>query len=252
MWDMTKFTLVIPTYNEASIIRQTLSEIVGVFASQCAEPWSIIVVDNASTDNTVDVVRSIRDLHIRVLRLEEKGRGRALRAAFAAAGEGVVAFTDADLPIDPENILQGLSMIQNGECEIVVGTRVAGQGTAKRPLKRRLGTILFHVLSRVIVGLHASDSQCPLRIMNERVRPIMLATVDPTWWSELEFLVLAEKLGISVKEIAVDWNEERYPQRKSSIRLVRDGFRAIHAMLRMRSYLTTVKASLEKELSARA
>lgn len=245
----TKFTLVIPTYNEASIIRETLTEVIRVFREHCDEPWAISIADNASTDGTADIALELNDPHVSVLRLKEKGRGRALRAAFAEAGEGIVAFTDADLSIGPLDVLRGLAMIRAGNCEIVVGTRMTASGETKRSLRRRLSTRVFHILSRAIVGLRASDSQCPIRIMNERVRPILLATVDNTWWSELEFLVMAERLGIGIHELTVEWREDRYPNRKSSVMLVRDGLRAIRAMIKMRSYLKPIVASLEKKLS---
>ncbi|KKW24587.1 MAG: Glycosyl transferase family 2 [Candidatus Kaiserbacteria bacterium GW2011_GWA2_52_12] len=244
----TKFTLVIPTYNEAPIIGETLTEVVQVFQKHCQGPWTIVVADNASTDGTADIVRALNDPHTKVLCIKEKGRGRALRAAFAAAGEGIVAFTDADLPIEPINVLRGLEMIRNGECEIVVGTRVQSSRGSKRSFTRRLTSRAFQLLSRTIVGIHSSDSQCPLRVMNERVRPIMLATVDPTWWCELEFLVMAEKLNISIKELSVVWNEDRYPHRKSTIMVAHESLRAIRAMLKMRSYLKPIMVSLRKEL----
>jgi uncharacterized Fe-S radical SAM superfamily protein PflX len=85
--------------------------------------------------------------------------------------------------------------------------------------------------------------------MNERVRPIMLATVDPTWWCELEFLVMAEQLGISMKELPVVWNENKYPRRKSTVMVLRDGTRAIVAMLKMRSYLQPKIALLRAQLT---
>ncbi len=247
----TKFTLVIPAYNEAPIIQETLMEIIHVFAEHCPEPWSIVVADNASIDGTADVALALGDPHVSVLRIKEKGRGRAIRAAFAAAGDGIVAFTDADLPIGPLDVLLGLQMVQRGECEIVVGARKTAMGGSKRPWLRRVSSKVFQILARVIVGIRASDSQCPLRIMNERTRPIMLATVDPTWWCELEFLVLAERLGISMKELPVIWDEDRYPRRKSTIMVVRDGVRAIRAMFQMRSYLKPKIISLRRELGVK-
>lgn len=244
-----RLTLVIPTYNEARIISRTLSTVVSVFEKTCTIPWQIIVSDNASTDGTADVVDSLNDPRIRALHLSEKGRGRAIRAAFKEAGGGIVAFTDADLPIVPDEVIKGLSMILRRECEIVIGTRLVGGGAIdERMWLRKLSSKVFHLLAVVLTGLRASDSQCPLRIMNERTTPIMLATVDPTWWSELECILLAEKLYIPMKELPVEWHEGRYEERKSTVRVVQDGIKAIKAMLKMRFYLAPIEKSLRGTL----
>ncbi len=241
----TKFTLVIPTYNESAIIGETIKIVRDAFIKDCPEPWHIIVADNASTDGTADIVDGFKDPRITTIRLTEKGRGRAIRTAFKAAGGGVVAFTDADLPIDPHDVIKGATMVLQGEAEIVVGSRFAeGSTTSKRAWIRRGSSLIFHLLAKIIVGLQATDSQCPLKITNERMTAIMLATSDPTWWSELEFLLLAEKLKVNMKELPITWTEERFPRRKSTIKVVQDGLRAIKAMFIMRGTLKKQLAGL--------
>jgi glycosyltransferase involved in cell wall biosynthesis len=245
-----RLTLVIPTYNEARIISRTLATVISAFEAHSKVPWNIIVADNASKDGTADVVEAMKDPRVKALRLSQKGRGRAIRAAFTAAGGGIVAFTDADLPIVPEEVLKGVDLILGGECEIVIGTRLSGGGAMdNRMWLRKLSSRVFHLLAKVITGLKASDSQCPLRIMNERTTPIMLATVDPTWWSELECILLAEKLRIPMKELPVTWLEGRYEERKSTVKVVQDGLKAIKAMVKMRFYLPPIEKSLRKSFA---
>lgn len=245
-----RFTLVIPTYNEARIIQRTLAMVTEELEAHITIPWQVIVADNASKDGTADLVEGMKDSRVKALRLTEKGRGRAIRAAFKAAGGGIVAFTDADLPIAPAEIARGLKLILEGGCEVVIGTRLSkGGGMDKRMWLRNLSSRVFHILAVVLTGLKASDSQCPLRIMNERTTPIMLATIDPTWWSELECILLAEKLDISMKELPVEWLEGRYEERKSTVKVVQDGLKAIKAMSRMRLYLKPIERSLRASLA---
>jgi glycosyltransferase involved in cell wall biosynthesis len=240
-----KTTLILPAHNEAPIIRQTLHIVVEAFRKSCPEPWGIIVVDNASTDGTTDAVKEFGDPHVRVLRLEEKGRGRAIRAGFEAAGEGVVAFTDADLPIEPHEILRGVSVIQGGSCEAVIGTRcIEGGAALKRTVLRKATSKIFQILARLIVGLRFSDSQCPLKITGERATRIMIATKEPAWWSELEFVLLLQYLHIPTRELPVVWTE-RYARRKSTVKVARDGFDAVRAMVRMRSSLPSTAKLLK-------
>ena len=142
------FTLVIPAYNEGLIIRETLTAVVTACRKHCPEPWHVIVVDNASIDGTADLVEGFGDPHVRAIRLKEKGRGRAIRTGFEAAGGGIVAFTDADLPIEPAEVLKGLDMIRRGQCEALIGTRFArGGGTVNKTLLRKGTSKIFQIMA---------------------------------------------------------------------------------------------------------
>ncbi len=245
----TKFTLIIPTYNESKIIKETIKLVVETFSKEIKIPWSIIVTDNASVDGTADIVDSLNDARVKSLRLKEKGRGRAIRAGFKEANGGIVGFTDADLPIHPSDIVRALNIVLNGESEIVIGNRFAKDSdTSSREWIRNLSSSIFLILAKTITGLKANDTQCPLRIMNERTTPIMFATIDNTWWSELECILLAERLGVKIKEISVIWNEKRYGARKSTVMVVRDGLKAIKAMIKIRFQIYKQLRDLRKIL----
>ncbi len=245
-----KFTLIIPTYNEAPIIADTLKTLVAAFSKNLSDTeWSIIVTDNASTDTTTTIVERMKDPHVRVIRLPEKGRGRAIRAGFMAAGGGTVAFTDADLSVSPEEVITGLGMIRSGQTEVVIGTRFTfGNNKTERKWLRQASSRIYLLLARLIVGLSASDSQCPLKMMRERVTKVMLATTDPTWFSELEFVALLERLQIHYEELPVRWNEKRYPNRKTKLKILADGLRAILAMFKIRFQLHKQVAQLKEAL----
>jgi glycosyltransferase involved in cell wall biosynthesis len=245
-----RFTLVIPTYNESPIIEATLKTVASTFSSSLVIPWNIIVADNASTDGTADIVEALQDQRIRAVRLREKGRGRAIREGFREARGGIVAFTDVDLSVSPEEIVRALAMILNNECEAVIGTRFAQRhSTLHRSKLRDVSSKAYLLLARLIVGLSASDSQCPLKMMNERTTPIMLATVDPTWFSELEYVALLERLNIAHKEMPVAWDEKRYPARQSKLKFFTDATRAIIAMFKIRYHINAQVRALSLTLS---
>jgi len=244
-----KFTLVIPACNEVDIIAQTVDLIVTVFEAKSPILWNIIVVDNLSTDGTARVIENMKDTRVSVIRLKERGKGRALRAGFAQARSmnrgGVVGFTDADLPIHPDYILSALDMVLNGSTEVVVGTRFAKTSNMEsRTPARRLSSYIFHMLAKYIVGIDKTDSQCPLKIMNERVAQVMEATTDSTWWADLEFVALLNRLHISIAQIPVIWNEDRYAGRKSTLAIVGDGMKAVRAMFSLRISLPIVLTKL--------
>lgn len=241
-----KFTLVIPAHNEAPVIAPTLALLRDTFDRAQNIDGTIIVVENASTDGTGDAVLGLADERVQLLRREEQAKGNAVRAAFAEAKEGYVGFTDADLAVSPKEIVAAVQLLAENTVDIIIGSRLLPQSqTPGREWWRGASSRIFNFLARVIVGVKASDTQCPLKVMNMKVVKVMLATREPTWFFDLEFLAFAERLNLRIKEIPITWNEHRYPERKSKLSSV-DGARAVAAMFRIRRRLSTQVALLEQ------
>ena len=121
-----KFTLVIPTYNEAPVIRETLDTLIFALEKGLAvhgHEWNIIVADNASVDDTAEIVRAISHDRVSVLMLSEKGKGRALRAGFLVADGDIVGFTDADLAVLPDEIVAAVLHVAAKKSALVIGSR---------------------------------------------------------------------------------------------------------------------------------
>lgn len=230
-----KHTLIIPTYNEAPIIHETLQTLLAAFDEDGDHEWDIIVVDNGSHDGTLAAVASLQDSRVRSLCLKEKGKGRAIRAGFAEAQGDIVGFTDADLSIAPQEIINAFYRISGGASDLVIGSRLHPESMMPDREWWRIGSSrFFNILAHAIVGVHSTDSQCPLKVLNKEAQAIILTTEENTWFFDLEFLAHAEMLGLVIEEIPVRWNEHYYPERQSKLSTITDGFRAIIAMIRMR------------------
>ena len=242
---LRKATLVIPACNEAEVIVHTLALFRGALDHERNIDWTIVVADNGSTDGTQDAVLGVSGEHIQLLRIKEKGKGNAVRAAFAKADGDIALFTDADLPILPEEIIAAVKLIAEGVSDVVVGSRLLPQSKMPgREWWRTWSSLMFNLFARLIVGVHVSDTQCPLKVMNAKGIKVMLATKEPTWFFDLEFLALAERLALCIKEIPVVWDEHRYPKRKSKLAML-DSIRAITAMFRIRKRLSMQVPLLE-------
>lgn len=230
-----KYSLVIPTYNEASVILLTVHTLVQIFDERLISDWEIIIADNASTDGTAEAVLSLRDTRVRVVRLAEKGKGRALRAGFATATGEIIGFTDADLSVPPEEIISAMKDVVAHPDLVVIGSRYHPQSVMPGREWWRIGSSrIFNILSRIIVGINVDDSQCPLKVMSKYNAQIFRATKENTWFADLEFLALLEHLSIPIQEVPVTWDEHRYPERRSKLSTIKDGFRSIVAMFRIR------------------
>lgn len=245
-----KYSLVIPAHNEAPVILSTVRSLIEVFAQQKDFHWEIIIVDNASTDDTREQVEKFAHPQVKVLALKEKGKGRAVRAGFTKAEGEIVGFTDADLSVPPKEILSAMKHVETYPDLVVIGSRYHPQSIMPGREWWRIGSSrIFNVLARIIVGINASDTQCPLKFMSRDNARVMLATLEDTWFTDLEFIALLENLHIPVKEVPVTWDEHRYPDRKSKLSTVRDGVRSIGAMWRIRRRLPaqlTMLANISK------
>ena len=109
-----------------------------------------------------------------------------------------------------------------------------------------MSSYVFNRAVRFGVGVQFRDTQCPLKVMNRHVREIMLSTTEETWFIDLEFLAIVERLHIPVIEVPVTWDEHRYPQRKSKLSTTADGIRSVGAIVRIRSHLRTQVAKFRE------
>lgn len=244
-----KIRLFIPTYNESPVIKETLAALRDAFRAFPDIDWHLTVVDNASSDDTKEQVESLRDPQIDVIEIHEKGKGLAVRTGFLTAGEsaGVIGFTDADLSVPPNEIIAAMRRVANDEADVVIGSRFHKDSVMPGREWWRVGSSgIFNVLAKIIVGTRVSDTQCPLKVMNEKGAHLMRLTEERTWFFDLEFLALCERRHIRVLEVPVTWDEHRYPDRRSKLSTTRDGMRAVIAMFRIRGRLSQQLAELDK------
>lgn len=237
---MKTFELCVPAYNEAAIIQDALARIRNVLVTASMLDWRITVADNASTDGTAQRVEGMDDARIRAVRIDEKGKGRAIVGVATQNSTQLFGFIDADLSADPADIVPLLAPILADEADVVVGSRLLDRRVVARGPLRTVSSRIFNYARRAIVGVSVSDSQCGLKVMNERGREVLGTCVETGWFLDIEFLAKAEHLGLRIREVPVHWNEEAFVGRVSKLRLVRDGIGAIVAMVRIRARLATL------------
>lgn len=243
-----KFSLVIPVYNEAEVIVPTLTLLAETFERELPGQWEMLVVDNASTDDTTEYVATMENPNITVISLLEKGKGRALRAGFAKAQGEVVGFTDADLPISPEEIIAAFLRLTESSETVLIGSRFhSGSTMPGREWWRVSSSHVFNFLARAMLSISTSDTQCPLKLVKRDKVGVFLATREDTWFVDLEFIALLDALYLPYIEIPIVWNEHRYPLRRSKLSTTRDGVRGVIAMLRIKNCLPAQLAQFRQK-----
>jgi putative flippase GtrA len=173
--------------------------------------WRIVIADNASTDATLALARALAvglD-HVTVLRLEHKGRGRALRAAWTVSDADVLCYMDVDLSTDLRALLPLISPLVCGHSEVAIGSRLAAGARVQRGAKREVISRCYNRLLRWALRARFSDAQCGFKaIRADAARRLLPEVQDQGWFFDTELLILAQRRGLRIHEIAVDWIDD--------------------------------------------
>jgi glycosyltransferase involved in cell wall biosynthesis len=224
--------VVIPVFNEERSLPGCLRVLDDFLTGHFPFRATITVVDNASTDGTLEVARSLAtDFdRVRVLHLGRKGRGLALREAWGASDAEVVVYMDVDLSTGLDALLPLVAPLVNGHSDLSIGSRLApGARTVRRP-KREVISRGYNLLIRLMHGARFSDAQCGFKAARtEVVRPLLGHIEDDSWFFDTELLLLAEHNGLRVHEVPVDWVEDT----DSRVNLAGTAWNDIRGLLRM-------------------
>ncbi|HJY99967.1 MAG TPA: bifunctional glycosyltransferase family 2/GtrA family protein [Streptosporangiaceae bacterium] len=171
----------------------------------------VTIADNGSTDGTWAVAdRLARDFdEVRAVRMEQPGRGRALRAVWSQSDAEVLAYMDVDLSTDLNALLPLVAPLLSGHSDVAIGTRLARGSRVIRGPKRELISRCYNLLLHACMGARFSDAQCGFKaIRREQARALLPLTQDTGWFFDTELLVLAERAGLRIHEIPVDWIDD--------------------------------------------
>jgi putative flippase GtrA len=207
----TAVEIVIPVYNEEADLETSVRHLHRYLSERFALSWTITVADNASTDHTWAIAcRLAQDLdRVTAVHLDEKGRGRALRAVWSASDARVVAYMDVDLSTDLDALLPLVAPLLSGHSDVAIGTRLASSARVVRGPKRELISRGYNLILKTTLRAGFSDAQCGFKAMRTDIARELLPLVeDQGWFFDTELLVLAEHNGLRIHEVPVDWVDD--------------------------------------------
>ena len=212
--------LVIPVHNEQDDLEPCVRRVHEHLSRTFPYPFRITVADNASTDRTPAVAAALAAelAAVRSVRMGEKGRGRALRAVWEGSDSPVLAYLDVDLSTDLNALLPLVAPLISGHSDLAIGTRLAGGSRVVRGPRREFVSRTYNLILRSSLAARFSDAQCGFKAIRADVARRLLPMVEDTgWFFDTEMLVLAERAGLRIHEVPVDWVDDPH----SSVRIFR-------------------------------
>jgi glycosyltransferase involved in cell wall biosynthesis len=203
--------VVVPVRNEERDLGPGIRRLVAYLREEFPFTARVTIADNGSTDGTWAIARGLeRELaEVRAVHMEQPGRGRALRAIWSRSEAEVLAYMDVDLSTDLNALLPLVAPLLSGHSDLAIGTRLARGARVIRGPKRELISRCYNLLLRACLGARFSDAQCGFKaITRESARALLPLTQDTAWFFDTELLLLAERAGLRIHEIPVDWIDD--------------------------------------------
>ena len=236
--DNIELSIIVPCYNEGKKLVGNIEKINKYIIKNIPElAYEIIIVNDGSTDNTLDVLSSAGKelLHTRVLSYEYNlGKGGAVKYGVERAIGKTVAFMDADLSTDLSAINKVLTINRNSESgKIIIGSRRHKESIIieKQKILRKITGICCIVLTNIITRLWLLDTQCGFKVADiETAKKIVSKQTINDWAFDVEWLYIAKLNNVEIVEIPVIWENDRDSRVKaisSSVRFTRDLFNIV-------------------------
>ena len=228
-------SVVIPAYNEEIRIRESLIEARSFFNKSDLD-YEMIVVDDGSSDRTVEIVRNVSsDIpNLKLVRYKEnRGKGYALRTGVLVTKGDPVLVMDADLSTPMEELWKLMPYLTEGQADLAIGSRALALSDIirKQPWWRQGMGKIFNSIVRVLVIDGFSDTQCGFKLFTGSVaRELFGQAMVDRFAYDVEILALAAHKGYRIAEVPIRWINSP----ESKVNPVKDSLRMLADILRIR------------------
>ncbi|MHC5795068.1 bifunctional glycosyltransferase family 2/GtrA family protein [Lacisediminihabitans sp. FW035] len=230
--DSLALDLAVPVYNEQAALERSIRTLHEYLSTQLDVPWRITIADNASTDDTAEIAdRLAEELPgVVAVHLAEKGRGRALKRVWLESRADVLAYLDVDLSTELSALPPLIAPLLSGHSDIAIGTRLARGSRVVRGGKREFVSRGYNLLLRGAMAVRFSDAQCGFKAVRREVAQELIPLIeDDGWFFDTELLIIAERGGLRIHEVPVDWIDDP----ESTVDIVSTAREDLKGMLRV-------------------
>ena len=228
----TAVDIVIPVRNEERDLGPSVRRLQAFLGAEFPFTARITIADNASDDGTWSQALALEAAldGVRAVRLERPGRGGALRSVWSHSDAAIFAYMDVDLSTDLNALLPLLAPLLSGHSDVAIGTRLARGARVIRGPRREIISRCYNVLLHATLGTGFSDAQCGFKaIRADAARVLLPLTADTGWFFDTELLVLAERAGLRIAEVPVDWIDDT----DSRVKLVATALADLRGIVRL-------------------
>src|SRR5690348_5168387 len=203
--------IVVPVRDEERDLGPSIRRLVAYLGARFPFRAVVTIADNGSTDRTWAVARALAAEFdgVRTVHLEQPGRGRALRSVWSGSDADVLAYMDVDLSTDLNALLPLVAPLLSGHSDVAIGTRLAHGARVIRGPRREILSRGYNLLLHAVLGARFSDAQCGFKaISRARAGALLPLASDPGWFFDTELLILAQRAGLRIHEVPVDWTDD--------------------------------------------
>jgi putative flippase GtrA len=226
--------LVVPVLDEAHVLEASIRRLHEHLTRSMPYPWRITIADNGSTDGTREIAERLAEQlsRLRVVALDRRGRGLALREAWSSSDAAVLAYTDVDLSTGLDALLPLVAPLVSGHSDVAIGSRLAPGASVARGPRREVCSRAYNLILRTAFATRFSDAQCGFKaIRADAAAELLPQVVDDGWFFDTELLLLADHNGLRIHEVAVDWVDDP-DSRVDVVSTATDDLRGVVRMLR--------------------
>ena len=230
----------VPVFNEEALLEKNIVGLLKFCREQVfGLEWNIVILVNGSTDHSASIAERLSRTYpeISSVVIKEGGKGRALKEYAKLSTSDLLFYMDVDLAVSLYHIPQFLDIIRTASesPDMVIASRLLPDSRIDRSWVREISSRTYSFVSRWIIKDNIKDKQCGFKIIRTSSFHSLLPYIkDDHWFFDTELVVHACSQGCKIKEVPVDWEENRYDRRQSKIRLGRDSFKFLWSLYRLK------------------
>lgn len=244
------FEITIPVLNEEATLEKQVLVLQDFLLAHfpMEDNWQIVIADNGSTDATRHIAEDLSAAYpaIQLVRVPERGVGRALKASWGQSTADIVGYMDLDLATDLKHFPEAIRSIRKEGCDLVYGTRLHPRSRViNRPLKREISSRGFNLILKWYLGVEFSDGMCGFKFLKRPVfeRLFAAGARNDGWFFSTELLVIGEWLNLQICELPVTWTDDPSSSKVKILPLAKKYLWAMHALKKRKSILLKEQAT---------
>lgn len=222
--------IVVPVLNEEKILQSSIETLDEYMIENLPYRYQITIADNGSQDNTLKIAKNLAQNHqsVRVVRLAERGRGRALKQVWQNSQADILTYMDVDLSTSLDDFLPMIQPLVAGEAGVAIGSRLMKESETSRGFKREFISRCYNKIIKLTSRTKFGDAQCGFKAIRRDVAKRFLPKIkDNEWFFDTELLIKTERAGVPIHEQPVTWIEDT-DSRVKIVKTAVDDLKGLH------------------------